>query len=107
MAEHRFSKDPFTGESSTSTSDGPSPQIPKCPRCGETGKIEVKAGEWGIERTCGRCGNQWSATMGLAKIDPTSEPPPPPGVPAPDDELPLYPDYRPGFRRGSSYDWED
>lgn len=81
-----------------------------CPVC-KSQEFEARSTPYEVLRICKKCGNKWSGgTMGVARPDLTSQPPPPPGSPAPlEDEQPMQftgADFRnPGKNFGGGDDW--
>ena len=60
---------------------------PKCPVC-KSGEFDARQTEFEVLRKCRKCGNEWSGgSVGAARPS-VLEDVPPPGMPAPDDDLP-------------------
>jgi hypothetical protein len=93
---------PFGAASTTSSDVG----AIKCPVC-TASDFDVRTNQYGIMRSCNKCGNQWhGGSMAVARPD-FSDPIPPPGVPVPDD-IPVTQYTGAGFRDPSkSYDSDE
>lgn len=82
------------------------PTIIKCPVC-EASDFEARQNQYETFRVCNKCGNKWSGgSVGAARPD-FRDPLPPPGVPAPDDDLPVSQYTGAGFRLGGGYGGDD
>jgi hypothetical protein len=74
------------------------PNLVRCPVCGETEKIESKTLQYELHRKCLACGNDWTGGMGVQRTDPFS-PPPIEGVNVDaDDDRPVVQFTGAGFR---------
>lgn len=101
MSDNPFSGGPFAGPPGIGSNplDG-SPRI-CCPKC-ESDNFHAWTTQYGVMRRCLQpgCGNEWSGgTMAAGRYDfPNLYPQPLPGVPAPDDDLPVVQYTGAGFR---------
>ena len=75
----------------------------KCPVC-KKADFDAFQNQYESWRVCRKCGNRWSGGIGVKQPDFTKDANralvPPPGVPAPDDDIPEYRDL------GKNFGWE-
>ncbi len=82
-----FGKNPFSDEPSDDETPSKPPSHLACPVCGSS-DFEGHQNQYETFRDCRKCGNRWSSgSLGAAQPDFLFERPPPPGIPAPDDDL--------------------
>lgn len=69
----------------------------RCPRCRGL-EYDGHQNQWETFFECRKCGNRWSGgSANVARQDAT-DPPPPAGIPAPDDDTPVVQYTGAGFR---------
>lgn len=71
----------------------------KCPVCSAS-DFEARQNQYETFRICNKCGNKWSGGSLAAAQPDYRDQVPPPGVPAPDDDLPVTQYTGAGFRLG-------
>jgi hypothetical protein len=63
---------------------------PECSNDGMDGSITGRAGQWGIQRKCTKCGHTWSGGIGVQIADASGGMPKPGVVDPEDDVLPTH-----------------